>query len=103
MTFLITTDEETTKQGARVIAAAVRAGADGAAERASWWWSRPACARCAAIAVTSLFTCVATGCSGAQLDRHRTQRQLGANPLPGRNENAVRAAADRPLAAGRRL
>ena len=95
VTLLITTDEETTKQGARVIAeqsALVRAVRPAGILVVEPTRMQPVRGHRSHI----LFTCVAAGVQAHSAKGTGPQRQLGADPVPGRDEDPVRPAADRP-------
>ena len=87
ITLLITTDEETTKQGARLIAQTIGAGAAGEAAR----HHRGGADRAGAGARTPQPHRVhlrRDRRAGAQQHRPRAQRQLGADPVPDGDEAA---------------
>ena len=102
ITLLITTDEETTKQGARLIAQTSELVRDvkpsrhrgGRADRYGAG-ARPS--------QPHRLHLRGDRRAGAQQHRARAQCQLGPDPVPGRDEVAVRTAAHRHQPAGRRL
>ena len=102
ITLLITTDEETTKQGARLIAQTselVRRVKPKGIIVAEPTALAPVRGHRSHIA----FTCVGDRRAGAQQHRARAQCQLGADPVPDGDEVGVRAAAQRCQSAGRGL